>query len=674
MADLKFLVTVDTATGISSLKAFEGQVDKLGQTTKGTTEQAGFFDTQLGKLTASFTASLGIVSLAHKAWSGLTGFIKDSITAATKEEETEAALRSTLAITGREVNSNAAHYLNYSQAIMAATKYSHEEVEEAQALLLQLTSLSKQGIDQATRGTIGLASALGIDLHSAAMLVAKAMEGNYGALGRYGIRVNENLSDEKKRAELLTKLEGMYQRATDYIDTYGGRLAQLKNYYGELKESIGKVIIENDAFKESVSKLIQFTKDLKTIQDAGKKTWIDSAGAVVMHTTILGVAKSLFDTTANSVHNQAEEIRSSQINLKAWGATFDSILKTLAPGVRKFFADLSEYYNKLHKDQLAPPALSVEELARLKKLEDEKKKVRDDARVWLEDNLKKWVESEKKAEDDVKKIHQDARKWLEDDYKKYVESIKKGDEEIKTAKKKALEWLEANEKAFFDGTVDKAKKAKEQTLQIINDLATSFGNLFGALSGLSKANADRQIDDSDRYYEAQKELIANSLLSEEEKAAKMKILDEKQETARKTIARSAAADEKSYSIFQAIISTAAAIINALTAKPFGPWNWVQSALAAAIGAVQIATIQAQPIPLARGFEGMVTRPTTFLAGEAGPEWLSARPGERHGGGKITHVHVGPFYFGGQKYKEQIIEIIARSSKEGTLKIAAKAIN
>lgn len=56
------------------------------------------------------------------------------------------------------------------------------------------------------------------------------------------------------------------------------------------------------------------------------------------------------------------------------------------------------------------------------------------------------------------------------------------------------------------------------------------------------------------------------------------------------IQKAAAKREKAYGIGSAVISTAAAVINALTAKPFGPWNWVQSAAAAVLGAAQIAKI------------------------------------------------------------------------------------
>jgi len=54
-----------------------------------------------------------------------------------------------------------------------------------------------------------------------------------------------------------------------------------------------------------------------------------------------------------------------------------------------------------------------------------------------------------------------------------------------------------------------------------------------------------------------------------------------------------------------------------------------------------------PIPAHGGFEGTVTRPTLFLAGEAGPEHVSITPS---GGGQVIHTHI---YLDGRQIAEAV---------------------
>ena len=73
---------------------------------------------------------------------------------------------------------------------------------------------------------------------------------------------------------------------------------------------------------------------------------------------------------------------------------------------------------------------------------------------------------------------------------------------------------------------------------------------------------------------------------------------------------------KELAIFQAIIGTASAVIQALNALP--PVSFISAGIAAALGAAQIAVISAQPIPaLKTGKKGSYQGPA--LVGEAGSE-------------------------------------------------------
>ena len=92
---------------------------------------------------------------------------------------------------------------------------------------------------------------------------------------------------------------------------------------------------------------------------------------------------------------------------------------------------------------------------------------------------------------------------------------------------------------------------------------------------------------------------------------------------------------KALRIGETIINTASAIMRAWAEVPY-PANIAMAVAAAAAGAAQIATIAAQP--MAEGGQGVVTKPTLFLAGEAGAEAFSFSPLSK-GGGTGGNIYV-----------------------------------
>ena len=157
-----------------------GAPKQLGDTAAalaGVEKGAGAADGTMGGLWKQFAIGTLAVDALKKAYGLLKGVVEDSIKGAIAEEIAENNVKAALEITGRTVAGNLQHYVDFSMAQMKLTTYTHEEVQEAQALLLQLTSLDQKGIDRATKGSMGLASVMGKDLHGATVMVTKAMEG-----------------------------------------------------------------------------------------------------------------------------------------------------------------------------------------------------------------------------------------------------------------------------------------------------------------------------------------------------------------------------------------------------------------------------------------------------------------------------------------------------------------
>lgn len=161
-------------------------------------------------------------------------------------------------------------------------------------------------------------------------------------------------------------------------------------------------------------------------------------------------------------------------------------------------------------------------------------------------------------------------------------------------------------------------KTIEELEKILNDkrvqIALSAFSTITSIMSTASQNKIQEYDNEIDKIEEQKnkdiEAIEQMSVSEEEADARKKAIEaraearkEKLEQKKKKEQRKQAAYEKANSVIQATISTSLAVLNALsTVHPY-PAAVVAAALAAAMGAAQIATIVSQPLPkYAKGTE------------------------------------------------------------------------
>jgi hypothetical protein len=127
-----------------------------------------------------------------------------------------------------------------SGKLQKITRFGDEKILDVSTLLIQ-SGAARQEVAKLTEMVLDLASGLGLDLNSAAMLVGKTLQGEFGALGRYGIQLDETKTKSQQLEEALGTLEkrfGGLARAT--ADTLTGNLEQLKNVIGDIKELPGR--------------------------------------------------------------------------------------------------------------------------------------------------------------------------------------------------------------------------------------------------------------------------------------------------------------------------------------------------------------------------------------------------------------------------------------------------
>lgn len=190
---------------------------------------------------------------------------KKGIDEAIKQEDAVNRLNFALQSTGQFSVKASEDLQKFASQLQQTSKFGDDAVLSAAGLIQQLTALDTQGLKRATQASADLAAALRIDLESASSLVAKAIEGNTGALGRYGLKVQAGASETENLANVLGAIESKFGgSAQSQINTYSGAVAQLSNSFGDLFEELGNIIIRNPV-------IISLIKDTKDAFDAGAK-------------------------------------------------------------------------------------------------------------------------------------------------------------------------------------------------------------------------------------------------------------------------------------------------------------------------------------------------------------------------------------------------------------------
>lgn len=172
-------------------------------------------------------------------------------------------------------------------------------------------------------------------------------------------------------------------------------------------------------------------------------------------------------------------------------------------------------------------------------------------------------------------------------------------------------------------TEDELRDTPKAVLKLQDAFTSMAPYVEAVFSGLnavfSQAQQNREIAIENEYKKRLKYIEA-TVKDEDEKQKAIQTLEAEFEIKR-TEARAASAKQaKAVALAQAVWSTARAVAEALP-------NFILAAVVAAMGAIQIATIAKQPIPLARG--AVFRKPTvvstsegqTFEMGEAGVEYL-----------------------------------------------------
>jgi len=184
--------------------------------------------------------SSGLIAVA--AIAGITAAVSSFIKAARESEVATAKLNAALKNQGIYSAKTSEEMREYSAALQKITTFDDDAITSAQALLVS-TGLQGDQLKEVTKLTLDFATAKGIDLTTASMIMSKASDGNVQALGRYGIETKNADGTTKSFAEVMEQMQGKFNGFSEAVaNTPTGKLQQLGNAWGDLKEVLGTMI------------------------------------------------------------------------------------------------------------------------------------------------------------------------------------------------------------------------------------------------------------------------------------------------------------------------------------------------------------------------------------------------------------------------------------------------
>ena len=328
-------------------------IDNLKKNLNAGSNEVDGFGGKLGGFAKKAGAAFAVAGAAAAAYAGK--LLVDGVQSAIADEAAQAKLATTLEnVTGATTNQIKA-VEDYITQTALANGITDDKLRPSLDRLVRST----QNVEEAQKLqtlALDIAAGTGKDLQAVSEALAKAHDGNLGALKKLGVGIDDSIIKSKNfdaaTAALAATFEG---QATKQAETFQGKMTRLSIAFDEAKETVGSYVL--DALTPLLSAFVD--KGIPAIQDVadnlGKtlgpafgeifkvirddllpvlvKWWkflyeevIPAIGSVVG--PILQGLKNAFDTIKKAISDNSEELQPFYDFLeKIW----DFIKKYLAP-------------------------------------------------------------------------------------------------------------------------------------------------------------------------------------------------------------------------------------------------------------------------------------------------------------------------------------------------------
>jgi len=231
------------ATDSRTLKlAILGEVKDLSASlNKGSSEVQSFGDkiSKFGKIAGAAFLAAGAAAVAYAGKLAV-----DGVKAAIEDEAAQLRLAASLKNVTGATDAQIAATEDYILQTSLATGVTDDELRPSLDRLVRST----QNVSEAQKLqslALDIAAGTGKSLTQVSESLAKAHDGNFGALKRLGVSIDENIIKSKDFDGATAALAATFQnQASIQADTFNGKMTRLKVAFDEGKETVGGFILD----------------------------------------------------------------------------------------------------------------------------------------------------------------------------------------------------------------------------------------------------------------------------------------------------------------------------------------------------------------------------------------------------------------------------------------------
>lgn len=254
----------DSASAVSSISSAAEtasvRTDKMEKSLRDAAAASSELSDKQSALGRVLTSGTAVIAGVTAAIAGVVAVSKDLISIYSVQEQAEVRLEATLRATGNAIGMSSKELKDLASSFQEVTTYGDEAIIEVEKLFVASGSISRQALPRATEAVLDLAAAMGEDLGASAKRLAKALadpKSNLDSLKDANIQLSDAQKEEIKQLQeqgdlmgaqsiILEKVESSYGGiAKALADTDTGKLTQISNVWGDIKEGLGKGLLDS---------------------------------------------------------------------------------------------------------------------------------------------------------------------------------------------------------------------------------------------------------------------------------------------------------------------------------------------------------------------------------------------------------------------------------------------
>ena len=164
-------------------------------------------------------------------------------------------LNSALSISGKLTAGASQQYQDLASKIQRTTAFSDDTVVSVETLAATYSKTNAQAL-KLTQATIDFAAATGRDANEAALQLSQTLNGQIGRLGRLFPELKNFTASQLEAGAAVDYFAKRFAgSAQNQVDTFAGRVAQLKNNFDDFLKSIGQLITRSPAVLAIIQKI-----------------------------------------------------------------------------------------------------------------------------------------------------------------------------------------------------------------------------------------------------------------------------------------------------------------------------------------------------------------------------------------------------------------------------------